>query len=193
MDYHAILGLEKNATPEQIKKAYHKLARQHHPDKNSGTEEEFKKISEAYLALSKEPERLEVYFEDLIFGNGRIPEKSWPGRVVGQYIIEPVDRSGTLSFKDGILYYKNRVNIFQALLGVNEERVIIPGEAPIRISHPDPVTPWSQVIIPGKGLYDSNGVRGTLVVLFEVEFPRVINPIQREFLKACLINQTHFF
>lgn len=54
-DYYKILGVDKSASIEEIKKAYRKLAMQHHPDRNAGnkaSEEKFKKISEAYAVLS---------------------------------------------------------------------------------------------------------------------------------------------
>ena len=54
-DYYAVLGIEKNSTADQIKKAYRKLALKYHPDKNPDdkkAEERFKEISEAYAVLS---------------------------------------------------------------------------------------------------------------------------------------------
>ena len=51
--YYNILGVNENATQEEIKKSYKKLAVQHHPDKG-GNEETFKKISEAYDTLGDE-------------------------------------------------------------------------------------------------------------------------------------------
>lgn len=54
-DYYKILGLNENATPDDIKKSYRKLAVQYHPDKNPDNkeaEEKFKEISEAYETLS---------------------------------------------------------------------------------------------------------------------------------------------
>jgi curved DNA-binding protein len=59
MEYYSILGLEKTATPEEIKKAYRKLASQHHPDKGGDTAK-FQKIQEAYATLS-DPEKRQAY------------------------------------------------------------------------------------------------------------------------------------
>lgn len=61
-DYYQILGLEKNASAEDIKKAYRRLAREYHPDvsKKADTESKFKDISEAYQTL-KDPEKRAAY------------------------------------------------------------------------------------------------------------------------------------
>lgn len=55
-DYYDILGVSKDASQEEIKKAYRKLAHKHHPDKG-GDEEKFKKINKAYQVLSDEKKR----------------------------------------------------------------------------------------------------------------------------------------
>ncbi|MFQ5645424.1 MAG: DnaJ C-terminal domain-containing protein [bacterium] len=61
-DYYSILGINKNASPEEIKKAYRKLALKYHPDRNRGenAENRFKKISEAYAVLSN-PQKKKQY------------------------------------------------------------------------------------------------------------------------------------
>src|ERR1700689_2447504 len=59
-DYYAVLGVKKTATSDDIRKAFRKLARKHHPDVNPGdkkAEERFKEISEANDVLSDEKKR----------------------------------------------------------------------------------------------------------------------------------------
>src|ERR1700726_4032420 len=59
-DYYSLLGIKKTATADEIRKAFRKLARKHHPDVNPGdkkAEERFKEISEANDVLSDEKKR----------------------------------------------------------------------------------------------------------------------------------------
>ncbi|HET8580969.1 MAG TPA: molecular chaperone DnaJ [Candidatus Paceibacterota bacterium] len=58
-DYYQILGVAKNASEEEIKKAFRKLAHQYHPDKQGGDEAKFKEASEAYAVLSDKKKRAE--------------------------------------------------------------------------------------------------------------------------------------
>ncbi|MGC8876825.1 DnaJ C-terminal domain-containing protein [Thermus sp.] len=67
-DYYAILGVSREATQEEIKRAYRRLALQYHPDKNpgdKGAEERFKEINEAYAVLS-DPEKRAQYDRGLL-------------------------------------------------------------------------------------------------------------------------------
>ncbi|HVT19931.1 MAG TPA: molecular chaperone DnaJ [Mycobacteriales bacterium] len=72
-DYYAALGVPKDASAADIKKAYRKLARTHHPDANSGdagAEEKFKEISEAYDVLSDATKRQEYDEARAMFAGG---------------------------------------------------------------------------------------------------------------------------
>ena len=60
-DYYKILGVERNADAQEIKRAYRKLAMKFHPDRNPGNkeaEEKFKEINEAYQVLSDSREKI---------------------------------------------------------------------------------------------------------------------------------------
>jgi DnaJ-class molecular chaperone len=71
-DYYQILGVPRNATSQQIKKAYRKLAMQYHPDRNQGKEawanEKFKEINEAFSVLG-DPEKRRQYDQFGTVGN----------------------------------------------------------------------------------------------------------------------------
>ncbi len=56
-DYYKTLGVDKKASKDEIKKAFYKLAHQHHPDKNGGKDEKFKEVNEAYQTLSDDSKR----------------------------------------------------------------------------------------------------------------------------------------
>ena len=63
-DYYELLGINKGATSDEIKRAYRKMAKQHHPDMNPDnkkeSEEKFKEISEAYEVLM-DPQKKQMY------------------------------------------------------------------------------------------------------------------------------------
>ncbi len=90
-DYYEVLGVPKNASQAEIKKAYRKLAQQHHPDTNAGNpvaEERFKEVSSAYDVLSDEKKRAS-YDRAREMGaggfNGGFPGAGGPGGGFGGY------------------------------------------------------------------------------------------------------------
>ncbi len=70
MDYYEILGVTKQATQDEIKKAFHKLAHKYHPDKG-GDEKKFKEINEAYQVLSDAQKRQQYDQFGHVFENGQ--------------------------------------------------------------------------------------------------------------------------
>lgn len=56
-DYYEILGVQKNSSKEEIKRAYRKMAHKYHPDKGGGDEKKFKEVNEAYQVLSDDQKR----------------------------------------------------------------------------------------------------------------------------------------
>ncbi len=72
-DYYKILGVNKNASEDDVKKAFRKLAHQYHPDKAGGDEKKFKEINEAYQVLGNKDKRAQYDRFGSTFEQGGFP------------------------------------------------------------------------------------------------------------------------
>ena len=119
-DYYEILGVSKDASSEEIKKVYRRLARQYHPDLNPGNkeaEEKFKTIGEAYEILSDSSRRSQYdqfsrYWQQNGFaGNKQTPKpKGWDNRANGRSSqdVDPSQFNDFESFVNQVIGVSNR-------------------------------------------------------------------------------------
>jgi len=192
-DYYAVLGVEKGAGTEAIKKAYRKLAVKYHPDKNPGNhaaEERFKEITEAYAVLA-DPEKRRQYdqfgeagfhqrfsqedifrnvdlndiFREFGFGGDDLSSQLFGGRS-GAF------RSGRVRpIKGQDLLLRLAIPFRQAILG-GERQIDLArhGHAePIKVRIPPGVANGQKLRVAGKGaLSPGGGPPGDLLIEIEV-------------------------
>src|SRR3989344_8181367 len=78
-NYYDILGIDKQASKDEIKKAFRKLAHQYHPDKSGGNSDKFKEVNEAYTILSDDNKRAQydTYGQTFAGGASGGPQGGW--------------------------------------------------------------------------------------------------------------------
>ncbi len=115
-DLYAILGVPRNASQEEIKRAYRKLARRYHPDVNPGNreaEEKFKDISEAHEILS-DPEKRKLYDE---FGMAGLQAGFDAERARAYEQWQRAQQESARSFRGGFGRFESFEDIFSDLFG----------------------------------------------------------------------------
>jgi len=202
-DYYEILGVKKDATTEDIKRAYRKLAHQHHPDK-SDTDggAKFKEINEAYQVLSDEKKRAQYdqfgSSEGSPFGGGwqgnygNANSAGWDFGDLGGF------SSGGFSARGGFgnlgdifegifgqaysqVQTEIEISLTQALLGGKLELQTTDGEN-IVLDIPTNTEDGTTFRFRGKGRAHKRG-RGDLLITVRVHWPRRLSREQKEILE----------
>lgn len=118
-DYYAVLGVSRDAGPEDLKRAYRKLAAQHHPDRNpndQAAEAAFREASEAYAVLS-DSHRRRQYDRAGHAGGNAAPDLGSLGEMLGGFFDEVLGRGSDRLPRD--LRYRLEVSFSEAALGVS--------------------------------------------------------------------------
>lgn len=193
-DYYAILGVKKDATEKEIKAAYRKLARKHHPDVNPGNkeaEEKFKEISEANEVLSDKEKRAKYdsFGQQWQQPGGGYGRQGAPGHNAYGGTDFGFDIGGAGGFGDFFemlfgprggaetkrqakgrdIEAQIEVTLEEAYAGVNKSFTFSadPSEPPMRleVKIPAGVTEGSKIRLVGKGGYGPTGHRGNLYLI----------------------------
>ena len=148
MDHYQILGVSKDASQQDIKKAYRKLAMKHHPDKG-GDEQKFKQIQAAYSVLS-DPDKRAQYdnpnpFEQ--FGGDPFGQGSPFGDIFSEIFGGGFRRQQPQRNPDGRMDLN--ISLLQAYKGTNV--VVNTGYATLDVTIPQGVKDGSNLRLSGKG------------------------------------------
>lgn len=191
-DFYKILGVDKSASSDEIKRAYRKMAMQYHPDRGGGKEAEakFKEINEAYQILS-DPQKRTQYDQ---FGSNAFNGAGGYG-AGAQGGFDGFDFNG---FQGGFGFGGGLGDIFEDFFGqafatVSVELEISPAQAVIgdqfKVSVGDEVVELkipagtqngTTFRVPGKGRMTRNGKKGDLNISIKIKMPSRLTQEQKE-------------
>jgi len=197
-DYYKILGVSKNASAEEIKRAYRKLAHQYHPDKNQSDGEHFKEINEAYQVLS-DPQKRTQYdqfgtvgggfggFNGFDANAGGWDFRNFSGRTSRGFGFDFGGGFGDI-FEDlfsgmfSQVQTEVEIGLTSALLGEELHLKTSQGEELI-LKIPSGTQDGTTFRFRGKGMATRNGRRGDLLVTVRIKMPRHLSAEQRRILE----------
>jgi DnaJ-class molecular chaperone len=204
MDYYSVLGVDRDATQDKIKRAYRKLAHKYHPDKGSGDAEKFKQINEAYQVLSNSQKRQQYDAFSAQGGSasdwGSAGAQGGFGGFSGRGGFDDIfghgARTSGFSFSFGGLgdIFKDimeetisqvqaeiRIKLTQALLGDTLKVKTQTGEE-ITLKIPPGVQDGTTFRFPGKGRQHRRG-QGDLLITIRIDLPRRLSRKQKKLME----------
>jgi len=195
-DYYSLLGVSKSASQDEIKRAFRKAAHKHHPDKDGGDSEKFKKINEAYQVLN-DPQKRAAYdrfgsagvrgtagqggysrngtggFEDIFSGGGfNVDFGGFGGGGIGDILEEMF--SGALSNMQAEI----PISLTQSVLGDKITFSTQLGEK-LTMTVPPGTPDGAQFRFRGHGGQTRRG-RGDLIISVRVKLPQRLNKEQKQ-------------
>lgn len=167
MNYYQTLNIGADASADDIKKAYRKLAMQHHPDRNGGDETEFKKIQEAYDVLG-DPERRAAYDNPHRSHSFGFETGANLDDIFGMFGFGNAGQRRATQNPDSRLDIS--LSLAQAFSGTNYQLNLATGTVTIKI--PAGVRPGAKFKLPGKGAQRIPQLSpGDLIVVINVDMP----------------------
>ena len=149
-DPYKILGVDTQATDDEIKKAYRKLAMEHHPDRTQGDDSKFKEIAEAYDILS-DPKKKAQWHTQTRFGGGGFDEQFFEAFARNQGFSEMFNnRYGWADNGKGQdVKAQIQISLEEAYYGVNREMRL--GMKPVSVSIPKGIRNGQRLRLKGLG------------------------------------------
>jgi DnaJ-class molecular chaperone len=188
-DLYEVLGVSKTASPDEIKKAYRKLALKYHPDRGGGKEAEakFKEVSAAYGVLS-DPAKKAQYdrFGSAAFGNAG-GDNGFPG-----FDFSNFSGGSDYSFFGGLGdifgdFFGQAFSQVQAEIHISPAQAVLGDKVKINVDGqnidfnlPAGTQSGTSFRFPGQGRSFQGSKRGDLILTVKVDVPRKINREQRE-------------
>lgn len=208
-DYYEILGVNKGASKDEIKKAFYKMAHKYHPDKKGGNESKFKEVNEAYQTLSDDDKRAK--YDQFGSGYANMGGGHGGGQGFGGFDFSGAGGfgQGNVDFDFGNLndifsdffgggmggFYARtprgrdiqtemQISLIDSILGIEKKIVLSsPTRKEITVKVPAGIQNGQTLKMTGQGEEIKNGKAGDLYIKIKVSIPRKISKRAHELLE----------